>query len=82
MAGTLRYGVGFFSTMSLLRGTVLDKQLFHKAVRKILNYQFTMAAGAKKSVLFVCLGNICRSPIAEAVFRHMVSPFPSKNITM
>lgn len=22
----------------------------------------------KKSVLFVCLGNICRSPIAEAVF--------------
>ena len=22
MAGTLRYGVGFFSTMSLLRGTV------------------------------------------------------------
>ncbi|MBN2910150.1 low molecular weight phosphotyrosine protein phosphatase [Polycladomyces sp. WAk] len=24
------------------------------------------------SVLFVCLGNICRSPMAEAVFRHMV----------
>ncbi|MDB4949099.1 MAG: protein tyrosine phosphatase [Gemmatimonadetes bacterium] len=24
------------------------------------------------SVLFVCLGNICRSPLAEAVFRHMV----------
>ncbi|XP_075528881.1 low molecular weight phosphotyrosine protein phosphatase-like [Dermacentor variabilis] len=23
------------------------------------------------SVLFVCLGNICRSPIAEAVFRHI-----------
>ncbi len=23
-----------------------------------------------KSVLFVCLGNICRSPTAEAVFRH------------
>ena len=22
-------------------------------------------------VLFVCLGNICRSPMAEAVFRHM-----------
>ena len=22
------------------------------------------------SVLFVCLGNICRSPMAEAVFRH------------
>ena len=26
----------------------------------------------KKSVLFICLGNICRSPIAEAVFRHEV----------
>ncbi|MBI5671235.1 MAG: low molecular weight phosphotyrosine protein phosphatase [Chloroflexi bacterium] len=24
-------------------------------------------------VLFVCLGNICRSPMAEAVFRDMVS---------
>jgi protein-tyrosine phosphatase len=23
-----------------------------------------------KSVLFVCMGNICRSPSAEAVFRH------------
>ncbi|CAN5835955.1 low molecular weight protein-tyrosine-phosphatase [soil metagenome] len=22
------------------------------------------------SILFVCLGNICRSPLAEAVFRH------------
>jgi len=26
----------------------------------------------KISVLFVCLGNICRSPMAEAVFRHYV----------
>ena len=25
----------------------------------------------KVSVLFVCLGNICRSPMAEAVFRHL-----------
>ena len=24
----------------------------------------------KKSILFVCLGNICRSPAAEAVFLH------------
>jgi len=28
--------------------------------------------GKKKSVLFICLGNICRSPIAEAVFQHLV----------
>ncbi|ULT97811.1 hypothetical protein L5515_012650 [Caenorhabditis briggsae] len=27
-----------------------------------------MAGEGKKSVLMVCLGNICRSPIAEAVF--------------
>ncbi|KAM3932595.1 low molecular weight phosphotyrosine protein phosphatase isoform 1-T1 [Leptodactylus fuscus] len=31
-----------------------------------------MAAAGSKSVLFVCLGNICRSPIAEAVFRKLV----------
>lgn len=24
------------------------------------------------SVLFVCLGNICRSPLAEGVFRHLL----------
>lgn len=28
---------------------------------------------AETRVLFVCLGNICRSPTAEAVFRHLVS---------
>lgn len=26
----------------------------------------------KVSILFVCLGNICRSPMAEAVMRHLV----------
>lgn len=26
----------------------------------------------KKNVLFICLGNICRSPIAEAVFIDVV----------
>lgn len=28
---------------------------------------------ARHSVLFVCLGNICRSPTAEGVFRHTVA---------
>ncbi|KAK2741714.1 hypothetical protein FQN55_008213 [Onygenales sp. PD_40] len=28
------------------------------------------------SVLFVCLGNICRSPMAEAVFRHHSASLP------
>ncbi|XP_018590579.1 low molecular weight phosphotyrosine protein phosphatase isoform X1 [Scleropages formosus] len=32
-----------------------------------------MASSSRKSVLFVCLGNICRSPIAEAVFRKMTT---------
>ncbi|TIV66123.1 MAG: low molecular weight phosphotyrosine protein phosphatase, partial [Mesorhizobium sp.] len=26
-----------------------------------------------KSILFVCLGNICRSPLAEGVFRAVLS---------
>ncbi|XP_036591841.1 low molecular weight phosphotyrosine protein phosphatase-like [Trichosurus vulpecula] len=32
-----------------------------------------MAAEGMRSVLSVCLGNICRSPIAEAVFRKLVA---------
>jgi protein-tyrosine phosphatase len=32
----------------------------------------TMPGDGKVSVLFVCLGNICRSPMAEAVFRDLV----------
>ena len=31
-----------------------------------------MSKGAKVSVIFVCMGNICRSPTAEGVFRHLV----------
>jgi protein-tyrosine phosphatase len=30
------------------------------------------SAMARKKILFVCLGNICRSPLAEAVFKHKV----------
>jgi protein-tyrosine phosphatase len=27
---------------------------------------------SEKSILFVCLGNICRSPMAEGIFRHLL----------
>ena len=30
------------------------------------------ADARRTSVLFVCLGNICRSPLAEGVFQHLV----------
>jgi protein-tyrosine phosphatase len=30
------------------------------------------SASPRTSVLFVCLGNICRSPLAEGVFQHLV----------
>ena len=30
-----------------------------------------MSRDSKTSLLFVCLGNICRSPLAEGVFRHL-----------
>lgn len=33
----------------------------------------TMEKDKPVGVLFVCMGNICRSPTAEAVFRHLVA---------
>ncbi len=30
-------------------------------------------------VLFVCMGNICRSPTAEGVFRHMVKQLSAEH---
>ena len=32
----------------------------------------TESETSRTSVLFVCLGNICRSPLAEGVFQHLV----------
>jgi protein-tyrosine phosphatase len=32
-----------------------------------------MSSSPKTAVLFICLGNICRSPLAEGIFRHVVN---------
>ena len=42
---------------------MLYRQLQKRLSRLMKNY----------SVLFVCLGNICRSPTAHGVFRHLIS---------
>ncbi|KAE8152236.1 phosphotyrosine protein phosphatase I superfamily [Aspergillus avenaceus] len=34
------------------------------------------SSGRQVNVLFVCLGNICRSPMAEGVFRNMAASHP------
>ena len=31
-----------------------------------------MSSNGDTSVLFICLGNICRSPLAEGIFQHLV----------
>ena len=36
-------------------------------------YQSFMSDRRKPSILFVCLGNICRSPLAEGVLRHLLA---------
>ncbi|CAK39475.1 uncharacterized protein An07g05600 [Aspergillus niger] len=36
-------------------------------------------AGGQVNVLFVCLGNICRSPMAEGVFRNVAASHPLIN---
>ncbi len=38
-----------------------------------INYQLLIIIMSKKSVLFVCLGNICRSPMAQTVFEKILS---------
>lgn len=43
-------------------------------------FQSKMADSNKnRKILFVCLGNICRSPSAEAIFRHLVQEREDRN---
>ncbi|KAE8356602.1 phosphotyrosine protein phosphatase I superfamily [Aspergillus coremiiformis] len=39
----------------------------------------TESSGIQVNVLFVCLGNICRSPMAEGVFRNLAASHPLIN---
>jgi protein-tyrosine phosphatase len=41
-------------------------------VRRLLGKDKVAETGPSVRVLFVCMGNICRSPTAEGVFRRMV----------
>ncbi|KKK18180.1 low molecular weight phosphotyrosine protein [Aspergillus rambellii] len=38
-----------------------------------------MSANDQVNVLFICLGNICRSPMAEGVFRNLAATHPLIN---
>lgn len=41
-------------------------------VHEPLHHAHTLWPQGIRSVLFVCLGNICRSPLAQGVFAHLV----------
>ena len=57
-------------------GTVTDAPIDvggGQASSRILRARISSVSDEPVRVLFVCLGNICRSPTAEAVMRHHVS---------
>jgi protein-tyrosine phosphatase len=55
------------------KGIVQAGELFLSARRKRARscYGVPMRAPVRPAVLFVCLGNICRSPLAEGAFRRV-----------
>jgi protein-tyrosine phosphatase len=51
-----------------------------KIAAEVLQAKAVLPGNATVQVLFVCLGNICRSPIAEGVFRHLVAEAGLDNV--
>ena len=49
--------------------------VFSKFIRILMSARTSQLAGnvKMKSILFVCMGNICRSPAGEGVMRHLVA---------
>ena len=63
---------------SLLTVRILNKRFDHLVIlwhlsREIRMDQSMLDNNGNVSVLFVCMGNICRSPTAEGVFRYFVN---------
>jgi len=42
--------------------------------------QDTFVKKVMTKILFVCLGNICRSPLAEAIFKHQIALLGKQNL--
>lgn len=65
-----------FNTLDPEQGRALLARLPHEAeidlVREKTAYRIVPAQAAHGAVLFVCRGNICRSPTAEAVLRKLM----------
>lgn len=58
---------------SLPKSCGVNSSIIHKRAPMTVDATSSGGGGGadKKGVMFICLGNICRSPAAEAVFRHV-----------
>lgn len=52
----------------------------HTGWRWLVTTRPLFLRGMKRKILFVCLGNICRSPLAEAIFKHKIAVLGLDNL--